>query len=298
MSHYWLNLKNVSDHAEIGYVILNSIIPSWRLLMIITSAFTCISYGFVLYRFVPQQKSWLAICLFFLAGDKTIFFMYSGVRNAIAISILLLSVILIRDRKWIPYFVLTFIAMQFHTTAILFMPLAYLLGFSTPMNRREAIIWIGAMLLLQVMSLETIFNNATSFIDQYFDRYSTYANKAQELGDTRTVLIRFTVGLFVIVFVWFMRTTELTNDEALVCRLALLFAMAGLLGALSMRLYQCFIYFLIFGTIIMVNKWKMRLVSHGFLLFCSLYLGYAFFVVFMQSGGFTYEIYHSLIGDF
>lgn len=297
-SHYWVNLKDVSDHAEIGYVFLNSIIPTWRFFLIITSAFTCFSYGLLFYKCIPVQKSWLAICLLFLGGDKAIFFMFSGLRNAIAISIMLLSFVLIRERKWLLYSIITIIAMQFHTSAILFMPLAFLLGNGNPMQKREAIIWISVMLFLQAISLESIFNNVAEFINNYMDRYSVYAETAEEIGDNRTLLVRFSIFIFVLGMVWFMHTTELTNNENTICRLALIYMMSGLLGALSMRMYQCFIFPLVCGVVILVNKWKIRLVSYGFLLFCLLYLGYAFFVVFMQSERFPYEIYYSIIGDF
>lgn len=297
MSHYWINIKNASEHSELGYVLLNSIIPTWRLFLIVTSAFTCLAYSIVFYRCVPQQNSWLAICLFFLAGDKSVFFMFSGLRNAIVITILLLSISLIRDRKLILYFVLIYLAVQIHTSSLLFMPLAYFLCRNKPMQKFEAILWISIMLILQVISLDSIFESTTIIVDQYFDRYSIYAERIEEIGDTRSLVIRFAVMLLVIGMVWFMRTSELAGHENVICRGALLFAMSYLLGALSMRIPQCFILFFVIGVVIMMNRWKQKLVAYSYLLFSLSFLGYSFFIVWMQNDNFPYHIYHSIIGD-
>lgn len=299
-AHYWQNYSDVSEHAETGYIILNRVIPTWRLLLILTSALTCISYGLIFFKCVPSQYSWIAVILLFLGGDKSIFFMYSGMRNAISISIMILAFPLIRDRKWLPYSFLTLLAMQFHTTALLFMPLAYILGRSQPMSKRESACWIGAMLILQVLSLEFFFERAAWAVNNFFDRYSTYADRIEDSADTRSFIIRmvsfvFTLGL---TFFMYQEKDRLSSNQNTICRLALFYALSLLLGALSLRLVQCFILFLVCGFSILIYEWRQRIPAFLLVLLCSSYLYYGFFNVFIKKDIFPYDTYHSLIGDF
>lgn len=294
VSHMWSSLTDASEHAETGYLFLNRLVPTWRLFLILTSALVCISYGVFFYHCISPNITWLAIILLFLAGDKCIFFMFSGIRNAIAISLMMLAFPLIKNRKIVLYFLVAILAMQFHTSAIVFLPIAYFVGMNKQMTKREAIIWIVSMIILQFISLNVLFEQTSLFVDNYLDRYSTYAENAEQLGDTRTPLIKFAVAVFVCVIVWFMRTNKLETTENSVCRLALLYSMTGLLGALNMRSAQYFGLFFVIGTVVMYSKWKPGIEKQAYLIFVLLYLGYAFFNVFMQGQYFPYQVYESI----
>ncbi len=297
MAHsMYTSISQASEHSEIGYMILNSIIPTWRLFLIITSAFTCFGFGAVIYKCIPPKYNWLAFLLFFLASDKTLFFMYSGIRNALAISIMCISFPLIRDRKWLPYFLLTGLAMTLHTSAILFMPLAFLAGGSHQMTKKESWLWISIMIALQAVSLDGIFGQATSLISIYFDRYAQDALIIEDLGDTRSLLIRFVVIVFMGVFLWFMRNTELSKTENSVCRLALLYSISYLLGAMQGRLTQCYVIFFISAVCVLCGKWKQKQLRLVFLAFVIAYLAFALFAVFMHTESFQeYVPYKSII---
>lgn len=297
---YWTHhgfVFDISEYSEYGYTLLTKIIPSWRLFLILTSAFICLAYGTFFYRCITPQKSWLAVCLLFITGNFSIFFMFSGIRNAIAIAIMILAFPLIRERKLIPYLGLTILAISFHTSAVFFMPLAYFLGFNKPMSKKEAKSWIITMFVLQLIPLEWIIQQVAPFIGLYFDRYNTYVSTAMEFGDSRSLLVRFTILLFTMVIVRFMRTTELNKNDNSTCRIALLFVMSGLLGSLNFRLTQCYILFFVCGSTVLISKWKERDLRILYTAFVFLYFGYAFFKVFMGNPNFTYRIYHSVFGN-
>lgn len=300
LDFYWAHhgsVFDVSEQSEYGYTLLTKIIPSWRLFLIITSAFICLAYGTLFYRCITPQKSWLAICLLFITGNFSIFFMFSGIRNAIAIAIMILAFPLIRDRKIIPYLGLTILALSFHTSAVFFMPLAYFLGFNKPMSKKEAKSWIITMFVLQIIPLDWLIQRVVPFVNLYFDRYNTYARTAAELGDTRSLLVRFTIIVFTMVIVRFMRATDLNKNENSICRLALLFSMCGLLGSLNMRMIQCYIMFFVCGNTVLISKWKEKDLRLVYTAFLFLYFGYSFFKVFMGSPYFTYRTYHSVFGS-
>ena len=295
-AHLYSAFSSFNEHSEIGYVFFEKMIPSWRLLLIITSALTCAAYGCVFYKCIPSRYSWIAICLLFLAGDKTIFFQFSGIRNAIAIAIMFLSLPLMRDRRLIPFIGISLLAMTFHTSAIVFLPLFYLVCRNKTMTKVEAWIWIVVMLLLQIINLDLLFEQVARLVDTYLDRYNNYAEIALEEGDTRSLLIRGFVAFFVIMFVWFIRTTELNSIENIICRMSLVYVLAFLFGALNFRFSQYLGFGFVCGTTLLLSKWHLKIAKVTFGIATILYLLYAFFIVWMGRPGFPYQTYHSVFG--
>lgn len=295
-AHKYNDLTEISEHSEIGYILLERMIPSWRLLLVFTSAFTCIAYICVFYKCIPSRYSWVAICLLFLAGDKTIFFQFSGIRNAIAIAIMLLAFPLLRDRKFIPYLGMSLLAMCFHTSAIIFMPIFYFVCNNEDMKKKEAWIWVIAMFLLQIIDLGLLFEQVTGFVNTYFDRYNHYAEEALEQGDVRSPLIRCFIAFFVLMSVWFMRTTKLNKDENILCRMSLLYIFAYLLGALNLRISQYLGFTFVCGLTILLSKWHLKTEKNIFCIVTFVYLFYAFFIVWMGRPSFPYHTYHSIFG--
>ena len=296
LAHLYSDIEDVSEHSEIGYVLLEKIIPTWRLLIIITSAMTCVAYGFVFYKCVPPTYSWLAIILLFLAGDKTIFFQFSGIRNAIAIAIMYMSITFVRDKKWMPFFLLTAVAFSMHTSAILMMPLVFFLCSGKDMSKREAVFWIVAMLVLQVTSLNSFYIQMTDIVSRYLDRYTSYAELAVERGDNRSFLIRGTIAVFIILTVIFMRKNKLTKEMNVVCRLSLLFVFSFLLSSLNYRMPQYFGFAFVCGSTILISKWRGHLARYLYLALTFLFLFYSFYIVFMGMPDFPYQIYNSVFG--
>ena len=295
LAHSSQNLWDISEHSETGYVILERIVPTWRLLIILTSALTCISYIFVFYKCIPPKYSWLAIFLLFLAGDKTIFFQFSGIRNAIVIAIMYLSFSLIRDRKWILLGLLTALGTTIHTSAILFIPIVFLICTNKEMTKREAWIWIISMVVLQAVSLNAVFDQVINVVGLYLDRYSAYAEFAEEIGDNRTFLLRSFCAVFVVLIVYCMRHTKLNKEENVICRMALIFVFSFLLGSLNLRMPQFFGFAFVAGSTIVVSKWRDEFLRLGYLSLTILFLAYSFFIAYVLQPGFPYRVYHSIL---
>ena len=223
--------------------------------------------------------------------------MFSGIRNAITISIMLIAFPLLRDRKPIPYFVLALFAMFIHTSAMIYMPLAYLIGSCKPMSKRESYIWIIAMLLFQAIPLHLMIQRFFPYVNLLFHRYNRYVLAAEQLGESRTLLDRFSIMVSTVAMVWFMRTTNLNKNENIVGRLALIYSMSGLLGGLAGRMTQNFVLFFVSANTLLISKWKEKDLRYVYVVFLVAYLGYAFFKVFIGGRYFTYHTYHSVFGS-
>lgn len=302
----YLSYENIYKYAdnrqsfwyqqEEGFMILNRLMPTFRSLIVVTSAFTCLVYGVFFYRYIPIKYSWLAILLLFFAGDKTIFFMLSGLRNAISVSILLLSLSLIEKRKILWFVGYMFLAAQFHRTAFIFFPIAYLIGgLNEQMTKKELFVWLGIFVIVLIFSSSMLFKYVNLLLENdFFGKYSQYEDRFMA-GDNRGGLLMFAIIVLFGGLLYIINSYKLSKISNIIFRLALMFIFSYALGTLNMRVSQHFIMFFILTIVYVFAYVKNDLVKYGFVIFSLLFLGYAFFVVFVGSSTFPYEIYHSIL---
>lgn len=278
--------------SEIGYQLLNTLCPSFRFLIVIQSLLVCIAYAVFFYLYIPKDKRILALIMLFLSGQYTVYFMFSGMRNAIAISILIVAIPFIENRKLIYYIALTALASMFHTSALIVFPIVYLIGIKSKMRNREFYIWLIVMALLVIFPLDYLFGDFSQFINLFFDRYTYYLSGMKETGFDRTLLNLSSTSLLGIGLLLFARDS---SDERMrmLARLALIGIYANYLGSLNMRLTNYMQYFIIIAWTFLVLQKSLKWRSlYACLVF--LYLGYAFFYVFMGSPTFIYDDYISV----
>ena len=283
--------------AEYGYLKLNEWLPTFRLLIILTSAFTCASYIYFFYKVIPASYSWLAILLLFLSGDKSIFFMFSGIRNAISISILIFTIPLLQKRRLLPFIMCMLLASLFHKTAFIYFPLAYFISSNRDMQRQEMQIWSGVFSFFFIFSHTAIMAPIENITTMMFeDRYDTYIELIEQVGDNRGLLGRISMLLTFVPLLCYTYKGSFSPQENIILRLGLMYTMAATMGALNMRTTQHFIMFFIATTILIVSQNKQYiLLKRLFVIFVIAYLSYAFFIVYMGNPAFPYETYESTI---
>lgn len=286
--------KKVNDHSEIGYLLLQRIIPSWRLLIAFQSLLVCIAYYILFYKYIPRKHIVLAFILLFLTGDKTIFFMFSAIRNSIAISLFLLSIPLIIEKRTVLYVCLSVLAMQFHTSAILVMPLMYIICYKNNFDRRSLLTACIIIFFIIITPVDRLVVLITPFMNDYFSRYDSYLETFSGMGDTRTVLVYFSSMFFL--YCIFINIYRNKIDRTTLCLflLAIITPLAPLLGTLNGRLSYYGTLFFILAVIKIFNSNNMKF-RRGLLCFTFAYMGYAFFKVFMGNPLFPYKIYHSIL---
>lgn len=178
-----------NDRMELGYYYLNKILPSFRSLLLFQSLLLCTAFYFLFKWYIPSKWAWLGFLMLFLAGPLTIFFMLSGIRNGIAISIFILSTYFIFKRKFIPFAILIFVAYWFHNSVILYAPIAYFVASDKAITKKSIFIWLSVMAFIATASFTIILDYVEIFIQTYFDRYTTYVEFAQEQGKGAGILI-------------------------------------------------------------------------------------------------------------
>lgn len=282
------------ERMEIGYYYLNRLLPSFRSLLILQTLLLCVAYFFLFKNYIPSKYAWLGFTLLFLNGPLTVFFMLSGIRNGITISLLILSTYFIQKRKFIHFIVIVLLASLFHASAILIAPIVYFVASGKPLNKRGMIIWIVVMVCFFLFSNTVILNYVDLFINTYFDRYSTYVDAAEEQGKGAGLLI--SIFSFVTTFIVFtiLKDKQLTAKENMVIKLMLVFLLSFLLGPLNVRVSQYFAAFFIAGIVVVIRYSRNDLLKYGFI---TLVLGYSLYSLklWFENPYFAYDIYQSVL---
>ena len=274
--HYYEDFLSVNGHMEIGYTILNKLLPTFRILIVVTSFFTCLSFAVFFYKTIPAKYSWLAIIFLFLSADKLIFFMFNAMRNSIAICILIWSFSFIKKRQYLLMAVSVLLAYFFHTSSLLYMTLAFFIGFNRKMSYTEIYIWIIVMLLLIFTPISSIIEQINPVVDTYFERYEAYLdNESKDAG----LLVTFGAVVMALFTLLFLKIGDLKPQEQSIGRLSLIFIYSYFLGSMNLRMCQWFSPFFIVFLVVVVYKIKDYFIKNIYIMCCVLFMAYSLFVI-------------------
>ena len=90
-------------HAEVGYQLLNMIMPSYRSILVLNAFLLSLSLGVFCYHNVPQKYLWLAIVLIFLNPEKNIFGNLVGIRNGLVVTSFLIGFVWLQNGNAMEY---------------------------------------------------------------------------------------------------------------------------------------------------------------------------------------------------
>lgn len=169
MSSSW-NIKQVVNavlhsEMEIGYILF------FRIVYFLTSNFQVFLtiYSFVLlflyYRLIEHESPFVfCSVLLLLVGpfNQSIFV----IRQHLAVAVMLASYPLIRDRKLIKFVLVSFLAMLFHRSAIIFLPVYFLYGLQGK-KTKWVLVGAGAVAVF-------FFIFIASYVGEFFAIYQSY----------------------------------------------------------------------------------------------------------------------------
>lgn len=117
----WREIFEVSGF-EPGYVLLNKLLATlvpWAQMILIVEAAFCV---YAVSRFIYLNSEYPFECIYFFITLETMAFYLTAFRQAFAISICLLSIELIKKRRFKTFCLAILVAASFHKTAIVFFP--------------------------------------------------------------------------------------------------------------------------------------------------------------------------------
>jgi hypothetical protein len=182
-----------SKRFELGYIILNKIIYLFshesQSLLIITSFI--ILFMFIRFIYKTSSNIWLSIYLFVTL--MFYYFILSGIRQALAMGIIVTSYEYLKKRKIIPYMLLIFLASLFHNMAIIYIfiyPFSYL-KFS--IKKIFIILSCGVIAFLA-------FDWTINLVLQYFPKYLYYIGSQEFEGNKIANVINAIIPALILLF--------------------------------------------------------------------------------------------------
>lgn len=126
--NFYMNIDNLkSMNYEIGFYLINKVLhvifknPQFFFL------FTSLIINFFVCKSIMSSKGSKAMGLYIYICGTFFFFSLNGVRQSIAIALFYYSLYFLKNNNFIKYFFINMIGALFHTSALVFLPLYFLL---------------------------------------------------------------------------------------------------------------------------------------------------------------------------
>lgn len=145
-----LNEVLLNSNIEPGYLLLNkicSIVFPWSQSIFFIEAFICVYFTF---RFIYWNSNDVYLAVLMYLAQGLFIFELTGFRQAIAISLCLYSIEFIKKKNVFDFFITITFACSFHTTAIVFFPMYYIVNFR-PSLKNGILYGMGYYILLKMI---------------------------------------------------------------------------------------------------------------------------------------------------
>lgn len=284
-----------TDRTEIGYRFLNYISPSFQFIVIVSSALICISYYYLFSRYVSPKFGLLGIFLFYLCGNDTVFFMFSGIRNGIALSIFILSIPLIEKRRLVKYICITILAGLIHQSAFIVFPVAYAMGYIKKITPKVSISLICVAIILAITPFDLMLSASSKFVLANFDRYASYIESAQEIGTGASAIVILSNLCLIASICVGLRNKIITRKNTALILISLLGCYAPFLGPLNLRLSIFFTAISIVALTIILPILKKDAIRYLIIGLFIVYHAYSFFIVWLGNPHFPYSEIHNFV---
>lgn len=172
---------------EIGYVFINRLLGLLNLSFFKIQIIYSIFVYYALTKFISKYSKNIAFSIYFYVIFRFLFFTMSGMRQTIAISILLLSVSLIEKRQFLKFITCVILATSIHSTAIVFIFLYFIPFEKLNFKNMFKIIIVGFSALISS-------NFLINFFLLLLPKYDVYSNRI-EIYDGNFVYIQMLVIL-------------------------------------------------------------------------------------------------------
>ena len=241
-----ISFKNLfSQGYAYGFYLFNKILSylcggNYTVYFLVIAVFVCLSFYFFFRR---HSVDYCLSQIVLLALGFTFFFM-TGIKQTLAISILLYAYTALRDKKIILFVLLTVLAATFHPSALIFL---LILPAQIGVLRKVMIVLAPLFIVLANIYQEQIFRLFSDLLPE--DLYSTYGTTYTSQINLTGLLIQITIFALSLVLLW----THLKEDDEASHLLAIYVigmffqAMTGILG----EFFRVSMYFSLFGTLLL-----------------------------------------------
>ena len=270
-AEYYVIFNQISEgtydsYFEPGFVFFYKLFDSPELFLAVLS----ITSVFILYRvFNYFSTNHFYVSLFLYYSVFLIIFNIHLIRQGVAIAIILLSFTYLHQKKYIKFVLLVLLAANFHKSALIALPFAFVIGLELTKNTRLIIFGIAIFSYLVFTFFKSEFFAVLSIIPITRRFASVYNNLRYSSGYGISMGLLFDVALFL-----FLNTRKNLNDKQLfllnifLCSIFISIAFNSFNVALRLGYYFRMVSVFLFVSLINVRP---KLVFYMFLI---LYSGY------------------------
>lgn len=182
------------NRFEYGYVLFNKVIyyfsknPRW--LLIISATLVVILLGYTINRYSknPSLSLVIFVTMGFMAGTM------SQIRQYIAWAICIYSIKFIIDNKFVKFICFIIVAMLFHISAIVFLPLYWLSKIQLNLKK-------GIAFVIVTLPLFIFFNRFSELTGSLIKSYNNYEKQMLNNGTTGYLSITINLIIFFLIFI-------------------------------------------------------------------------------------------------
>lgn len=135
--------KRIEWGYKMYLMMLTSLFSNPQYLLIVSSLFVCLT----LYHYINRTSTNKSLALFFFVSMGFFQFAMSGIRQTLAICIVLWSYRFIVQKKLWKFAIVVLLAMQFHKSAVVFAPVFYIANMQVS-KKTVSLMFIGMFVLL------------------------------------------------------------------------------------------------------------------------------------------------------
>jgi hypothetical protein len=221
LSYSDFTLYNKATHFEPGWAFLCYLfrplgVKGFFAMTAVLALFNCVVYYRFIKKYVPPAYYWLAVFLYVFSPG----FMLThatAMRQSVAISLFLIAVNFLYKKNAIGYFICIGLAVLFHLSAVILLPVFILGLFNWKINKATAAGLLASYSVFVFMG-KVLKEPITNFIATYWEKYAIYNSQSGiEIG-TGMGLMFYTL-LFILIL-WYEQYQ--TKENAIVFKLAIL----------------------------------------------------------------------------
>ncbi|WP_322387298.1 EpsG family protein [Clostridium perfringens] len=275
-----INENNIESNRDWGYYLLNKLVINFsknpQAIFLVTSF---IINFFIIYTIYKYSKLF-EVSIFLYISTYMYFSSFNGIRQWIAASILFFGTKYLLERKFLKYFIIVFIASTFHQTALIMLPVYFLVNHKFKSLKTIILILIGGVIFILYKPFTDLLMQlleGTKFFNDYNETIGVSGNGANFL---RVVVASIPVILSYIMYNSVNKSTD--NKIDILINLSLINCLFMLLGTRHWIFARFLMYFepynLILYPLILIkfDKKNIKLIYYllivFYLLFCILIL--------------------------
>lgn len=198
------NFIDKTNRFEVGFQIYCKLISfmgkEYYMLFIVSSIICMVSVSYLI-KNLSINKSY---SLFLFVGLRFFYFFLSGLRQSIAVSILMIAYIFLKKGKILNYILMVLLASSFHFFAIIFL-------FALPLTKLKLnlknVTYIVLIYLLVYIAFNPIFDKVLEYLPDY---YSVYLNTRSVSSNNMVDIINVIIP---IVFIFISYITGYNNEK-------------------------------------------------------------------------------------